>query len=76
MPFTIIQKQIEIKYSIEFDYTRMNEVMMILKQYNCTVIKQEMQLFCNITTGVPQNRLDEVLYKLNDLQNVTLHKLV
>ncbi len=72
----IIQKQIEIKYSIEFDYTRMNEVMMVLKQYNCTVIKQEMQLFCNITTGVPQNRLDEVLYKLNDLQNVTLHKLV
>lgn len=72
----IIQKQIEIKYSIEFDYTRMNEVMMILKQYNCTVIKQEMQLFCNITTGVPQNRLDEVLYKLNDLQNVTVQKLV
>lgn len=71
----IIQKQIEIKYSIEFDYTRMNEVMMILKQYNCTVIKQEMQLFCNITTGVPQNRLDEVLYKLNDLQNVTVQKL-
>jgi hypothetical protein len=53
----------------------MNEVMMVLKQYNCTVIKQEMQLFCNITTGVPQNRLDEVLYKLNDLQNVTLQKL-
>jgi uncharacterized YigZ family protein len=70
-----IQKQIEIKYSIEFDYTRMNEVMMVLKQYNCTVIKQEMQLFCNITTGVPQNRLDEVLYKLNDLQNVTVQKL-
>jgi uncharacterized YigZ family protein len=70
-----IQKQIEIKYSIEFDYTKMNEVMMILKQYNCTVIKQEMQLFCNITTGVPQNRLDEVLYKLNDLQNVTVQKL-
>lgn len=71
----VIQKQIEIKYSIEFDYTRMNEIMMILKQYNCTVIKQEMQLFCNITTGVPQNRLDEVLYKLNDLQNVTVQKL-
>ncbi|MEI7735912.1 MAG: YigZ family protein [Ferruginibacter sp.] len=71
----IIQKQIEIKHSVEFDYTRMNEVMMILKQYNCTVIKQEMQLFCNITTGVPQNRLDEVLYKLNDLKNVTVQKL-
>jgi len=70
----IIQKQVEIKYSIEFDYTRMNEVMMILKQYNCTIITQEMQLFCIITTGIPKNRLEEVLYKLNDLQNVTVRK--
>lgn len=71
----IIQKQVEIKYSIEFDYTRMNEVMMILKQYNCTVITQEMQLFCIINTGIPKNRMEEVLYKLNDLQNVTVRKL-
>jgi uncharacterized YigZ family protein len=70
----ITQKQVEIKYSIEFDYTRMNEIMMILKQYNCTVITQEMQLFCIITTGIPKNRLEEVLYKLNDLQNVTVRK--
>jgi len=70
----IIQKQVEIKYSIEFDYTRMNEVMMIVKQYNCTIITQEMQLFCIITTGIPKNRLEEVLYKLNDLQNVTVRK--
>ncbi|MBS1512469.1 MAG: YigZ family protein [Bacteroidetes bacterium] len=68
----VVQKQVEIKYSIEFDYTQMNEVMMVLKQYNCTVLAQEMQLFCLITAGVPQNRRQEVLYKLNDLQNVTV----
>ena len=72
----IIQKQVEIKYSIEFDYTRMNEVMMIVKQYNCTIITQEMQLFCIITTGIPKNRLEEVLYKLKDLQNITVKKSV
>ena len=71
----IIQKQVEIKYTIEFDYTRMNEVMMILKQYNCTVVNQEMQLFCNITAGVPKNRMEEVLYKLKDLQNIIVQKL-
>lgn len=70
----VIQKQVEEKYSIEFDYTQMNEIMMILKQYNCTVIKQEMQLFCNIETGIPKNRLDEVLYKLNNLYNITVKK--
>jgi len=66
----IIQKQVELKYSIEFDYTQMNEVMMILKQFNCTIIAQEMQLFCLIKTGIPRNRLEETLYRLNDLQNV------
>ncbi len=70
----IIQKQVEIKYRIEFDYTRMNEVMMILKQFNCAVITQEMQLFCIIKAGIATNRLEEVLYKLNDLQNVITKK--
>ncbi len=71
----IVQKQVEIKYSIEFDYTCVNEVMIILKNYNCNIINQEMQLFCNTTTGIPKNRLQEVLYKLNDLQNVTVKKI-
>jgi uncharacterized YigZ family protein len=70
----IIQKQIEIKYSIEFDYTQMNEVMMVLKQFNCNIITQEMQLFCSIKTGIPKNRLEETLYRLNELQNVTVKK--
>lgn len=70
----IVQKQVEMVYSIEFDYTRMNEVMMIIKQFNCTVISNEMQLFCVIQAGIPRNRLADVLYKLKDLQNVTVKK--
>jgi uncharacterized YigZ family protein len=71
----IIQKQIEIKYSIEFDYTQMNEVMMVLKQFNCNVITQELQLFCSIKTGIPKNRLEETLYRLKELQNVSAKKI-
>jgi uncharacterized YigZ family protein len=70
----VVEKQIEVNYSIEFDYTRMNEVMIILKQFNCTVIANEIQLFCNIKAGIPKNRLDEVLYRLKDLQHVTVKK--
>jgi uncharacterized YigZ family protein len=71
----IVQKQVEINYAIQFDYTRMNEIMIILKQYNCTVISQEMQLFCVIKTGIPKNRLTEVLYQLKELQNIDVHTL-
>ena len=70
----VIQKQVELNYAIEFDYTQMNEVMMVMKQYNCTVISQEMQLFCIIHAGIPKNRLPEVLYRLNELQNVKAEK--
>jgi uncharacterized YigZ family protein len=70
----LVEKQIEVNYSIEFDYTQMNDVMMIMKQFNCTIHANEMQLFCNIKAGVPKNRLDEVLYRLNDLQDVSVKK--
>lgn len=70
----IIQKQIEAIYSIQFDYTRVNEIMQILKQGNCTIIQKEFQLFSEIKTGIPLNRLDEVLHKLNDLHNIEIKK--
>jgi uncharacterized YigZ family protein len=72
----IVQKQVEITYTIQFDYTRMNEIMMVLKQYNCTIISQELQLFCVIKTGVPKNRTREVLYQLKELQSVDVQKAV
>ena len=71
----IVQKQVEQKYHLQFDYTQMNEVMMILKQYNCTILAQEAQLFCSITTGIPNNRLEETLYRLKELRGVEVVKI-
>lgn len=71
----IVQRQIEIRYELQFDYTMMNEVMMILKQYNCSVLQQEMQLFCHLRTGVPVNRLEEVLFKLSELRSIDVVKI-
>jgi len=71
----VVEKQIEVNYAVEFDYTQMNDVMMIMKQFNCNIHANEMQLFCVIKAGIPKNRLDEVLYRLNDLQHVTVKKL-
>ncbi len=71
----VVEKQVVINYTIEFDYTQMNEVMMVMKQFNCTIISNEVQLFCVLKTGIPKNRLEEVLNRLNDLQNVTIKKI-
>jgi uncharacterized YigZ family protein len=71
----IVKKAVEVNYSIEFNYTQMNDVMLIMKQYNCTIISNEMQLFCQVVTGIPLSRLEEVVYKLKDLPNVEVKKV-
>ena len=68
LPF--IQKPIELNYRLQFDYTMMNPVMMVIKQFNCTVLQQEAQLFCFMTIGIPINRQEEVLYRLKELLTV------
>jgi uncharacterized YigZ family protein len=69
-----IQKPIEVKYNLQFDYTKQNEVMTILKQFNTTIIHQEQQLFCLITVGIAKARLTEFLYRIKDLHTVEVHK--
>lgn len=71
----VIRKPVEVNYSLQFDYTIMNDVMTIVKQCNCTVLSQEMQLFCRIQIAVPKNRLEEVLYKLRELHSLEFDKV-
>lgn len=68
----IIQKPILVKFKIQFDYTQMNEVMMVVKQFDCIIEKQEMQLFCSLQIGVPKNNLQEVQNKLAELRDVEI----
>jgi uncharacterized YigZ family protein len=71
----IIKKSIEVNYNLQFNYTEMNEVMRILKQYNCTIFKNETQLFCKIETGIPKDRLNETLYALENIQHIEIQKI-
>jgi hypothetical protein len=50
----------------------MNKVMTIIKQFNCTILQQEMQLFCILKIGVPKNREAEVMYSLKELKGVEI----
>lgn len=68
------QKPIEENYILHFDYTQMNEVMMVVKQLNCTVIRQEMQLFCDLEIGIPKSKITEALYRIKDIRGVEVSK--
>ncbi len=71
----VVPKPILISYRVQFDYTQMNEVMKLVKQFECMVLKQETQLFCSVEIGVPKNRQEELLYKLRDLRGVEVGKI-
>lgn len=71
-----VQKPVLKQYRLHFDYTRMNEVMMILKQYQCVIYRQESLLFCDMEVGIPLSRLEEVKYKIDGLLNVEILNLV
>ena len=66
----VIQKPIEVLYQLHFDYTQMNDVMMIVKQCGCSVVGQENQLFCLLEVGIPKARLEEALHRLKDIRSV------
>jgi uncharacterized YigZ family protein len=68
----IIQKAIEINYRLQFDYTKMNEVMTVIKKYNCSVLSQQMELFCVMEIGVPKKSLELVLVQLNEIRNLEI----
>jgi uncharacterized YigZ family protein len=66
----IITRQVLVTYQLQFDYTRMNDVMRLIKQYECSIMKRDIQLFCQIEAGIPKKNVEELLNKLNQLKGV------
>jgi len=68
----VIQKQVLVRYRLQFDYTRMNDVLIIIRQFACEVIRQETQLFCELEIGIPKGRVNEVIFKIKELKTVEI----
>ncbi len=70
-----ILKPVLLSYHLSFDYTLMNDVMILVKQYNCLIEQQELSMFCSMQIGIPKSRLEEVVQRLQDTRNVEIKKL-
>jgi uncharacterized YigZ family protein len=66
----IVQKPVLVQFELQFDYTLMNEVMMVAKRFGFIVLQNEMQLFCRMVVGIPKENLELGLDKLKDLHGV------
>jgi uncharacterized YigZ family protein len=71
----IIEKSILVYYRLEFDYTLMNDVMMIVKKFGCTILENEAQLFCRMKIGVPKTDEELCIQKLSELYGLEVKQL-
>lgn len=71
----VVRKQLETKIRIDLDYTRLNEVMVFIRQWQARIVSQDIQLFCHITVAVPVSRAEEVLYRLKELPGVAAQRI-
>ena len=71
----IVQKPVLINYLLQFDYMQMNEVMNFIKQFDCIIHKQELQLFCLLEIGIPKNEQNAMLMKLKEVRGLEITEL-
>src|SRR5688500_18103686 len=71
----IIERPVLVNYELQFDYTLMNDAMLVVKRFGCSVIKSEMQLFCRMVIGVPNVEEEACVNKLSDLHGVDVKKI-
>ena len=71
----IIQKPVLVNYELHFDYTLMNDVMIVVKRFGLIVVENEAQLFCRMVIGIPKDNLELTLDKLRDMHGLELKQM-
>jgi len=67
-----VQKNVERKFQLSFDYTILNEVMNTIKQNNCSILSQELQLFCAMEIGVPLANKELCMLRLKEIYGLEI----
>ena len=68
----IIEKNIEYLFSIRFDYTVMNEVMMAVRESACRIVRQDQGLFCDYALAVPIENKEKVLVRMKEIRGLEI----
>src|SRR5205085_5331027 len=61
----LIIKPMLIHYRLHFDYTKMNDIMKLIRKVDAEILRQELQLFCEMVVAIPIKRTDEFLQEVN-----------
>jgi uncharacterized YigZ family protein len=68
----IIEKKIEIRLELRCDYTVMNEVLNVIRQFEATIHGREQLLFCRFSIGVPVGNREMLEKRMGEIRGVEL----
>ena len=71
----IIEKTIDKKFKITFDYKNMNKVMRIIKEKNIQIVHQKMELNCEIEIATRKKNAEEILAIFTALFEIEIEEL-
>jgi uncharacterized YigZ family protein len=71
----IVERTINNKFLLKFDYKNMDKVMRIIKERNLTVLSQKLEMDCEIEISVRKKESDLVYQKFNGLFEVSISSL-
>lgn len=68
----IVEKTINVKYRIQFDYKNMNKVMRIIKEKQLTVVSQTLELDCELIISVRLNHAQQIFEIFDALYEIQI----
>lgn len=71
----IVEKTIDIRFKIDFEYKNMNKVMRIVKEKNLTVVTQQLQESCALIVETRKSQADAVFESFNSLFEVEVERV-
>ncbi len=71
----IVDKELKKTFLLEFDYSKMSEVMQIVKQMNTEIIDMKMEYNCQYTIQIIQQQSVLFFEKINNIYGVKIEEL-
>lgn len=71
----IVERTIDFKYQIAFDYPEMNKVMRVIKENNLKVLDQDLALDCKVYISVRKKEAAQIFEKFDSTYKVDIKKM-
>lgn len=71
----IVEKTINIRFKIQFEYKNMNKVMRMIKDFSATIVQQKLELNCEYTIEIRRQKSEAVFQRFSDFYGVEIKKI-